>query len=395
MKRTTAGAAAMIWLVLAAAAAAQGPDEAVLLRYRFQPGQEFRYRMTLTGDMGMTMGGVGLPPGAVPPKIPVTMKSTYEMVQKVKSVSPEGVATVSIGFDKLDTAMAFMGMNVTSRVGSGGKVETLMNGQPMPTPGGADVVLPNPLAEVTIDPTGKVTGANPDSLKALNQLAGGQNLTGMFGGNMPGMGGLILPSQPVKPGDTWESKSAMQMPVPLPAVPGGPPGAAPVFAVNYTFRNKLVRVEEGRALIETRITALVPPGSRVPMGNAAALPPGLSMTIARLEQSITGTQRFAIEGGTVESGDFDATMASQMNLVAPASATPSGKPAPRQPPARAGRPGSRTGPPKSRPAPSARPAPPTGAPAGLKIGVDGTMKLQLERLATPEAAAAQQVAPGN
>src|SRR5215208_3684260 len=76
MKRQILGAAGLLWLALATAAAAQGPDEAVMLRYRFQPGQEFRYRLTLTGDMAMAMAGMALPPGAnVPSRIPMTMTS--------------------------------------------------------------------------------------------------------------------------------------------------------------------------------------------------------------------------------------------------------------------------------------------------------------------------------
>src|SRR5207248_3917444 len=107
MKRRTLGAAGLLWLALTAAAAAQGPDDALLLRYHFQPGQEFHYRVTMTGDLATTMGGANLPPGAVPPKIPMNLTSNWEMVQKVKAVSPEGAATVSIGFEKLETNMAF------------------------------------------------------------------------------------------------------------------------------------------------------------------------------------------------------------------------------------------------------------------------------------------------
>ena len=51
MKRRTFGAACLIGIVLTATARVQGADEGVLLRYHFQPGQEYRYRITMSGDM--------------------------------------------------------------------------------------------------------------------------------------------------------------------------------------------------------------------------------------------------------------------------------------------------------------------------------------------------------
>jgi hypothetical protein len=71
MRRRTLGVAGLIWLALVGAAAAEGTDDAVMLRYHFQPGQEFRYRMTVSGDLGTTIGGVTGSAGAARPgKIP-------------------------------------------------------------------------------------------------------------------------------------------------------------------------------------------------------------------------------------------------------------------------------------------------------------------------------------
>ena len=63
---------------------------------------------------------------------PTTMNGTYEWVQRVKSVSPEGVATVSLSLNKMDLTTGVMGMNIVARLGAGNKMETLMNGQPLP-----------------------------------------------------------------------------------------------------------------------------------------------------------------------------------------------------------------------------------------------------------------------
>src|ERR1051326_6710488 len=157
MNRRTLAAAGLLWIAVATAAAAE--DEAITLRYRFQPGQELRFRLTLNADMGMTMAGGPIPAGAgVPNKIPMTMSGVYQWVQKVKSVNPDGSAVVSLGCEKMDLTTGVMGMNVQMRLSPEGKLETLMAGQPMTLPGAPPPqTLPNPLYEATIDPTGKIT----------------------------------------------------------------------------------------------------------------------------------------------------------------------------------------------------------------------------------------------
>jgi hypothetical protein len=392
MRRCTLGAAGLLWLALAAAAGAQGPDDAVQLRYRFQPGQEFRYRMTITGDMETSMSGLNLPGGAAAPrKIPMTMTCNWLMVQKVKSVSPEGVATITVGFDQMESGMAFMGMNITSRMAPDGKVETLMNGQP--AQGAPAQTLPNPLAEMTIDSTGKVAGISPESLQKMSQLMGGQNLSSMFGGSMPGVGGLILPAKPVKPGETWDSKMTLRMPIPMPGPAGGAAGAGPVLTANYAIVNKLLRVENGHAIVETRITATSPPGAKVPLNTMPGGPTGMTMAIEKMEQTMTGTQRFQIEEGAVAGNDFDATMDMRMamglppGLGAPPGAAPAPKPAARKNPPRTTAKGAKSRASTKPAVPSARSAPPAAAPMSLKIGMGGTMKIKLERLAAADATA--------
>src|SRR5438876_6167969 len=161
MRRCTLGVAGLLGLALAGTAMAQ--DDAVLLRYRFQPGQEYRYRVTMNGEMPMTLGGVTPPAGAnMPGKIPMTMTGTIEMVQKVKSVTPDGAATISFGMDKWEMTTGMMGMSFVARLGAGGKMETLMNGQPLTLPNVPTTTIPNPFYEGTVDATGKLSGVNPD-----------------------------------------------------------------------------------------------------------------------------------------------------------------------------------------------------------------------------------------
>lgn len=407
MRRHTLGAAGLLWISLATAAAAQGADQAVLLRYHFQPGQEFRYRMTLTGDMGMTLGGSALPPGAnAPPKMPMTMNGTYEWVQKVKSVAPDGKATVTLSLGAMDLTSSMMGMKMAVRRGPEGKLEVLQNGQPVTPPNAPTQSIPDPLYEATIDPTGKISAVSAESMRSMTQAFGGQNLSTMFNGSMPGMGMLLLPDQPVKPGDTWDTKTQLQVPLSMPgpaaAAPGGA-GPAATFTLNYTVHNKLARVEDGRAVIETQATAAVPPGAKLPLPAGAGAPPGLSMTFDKMEQSMTSTQRLQIEQGVMEGGDFDVKMAMAMSLaLPPGMAGPGAAPTPK--PGTTPRPGTTRPQPKRgarlrtggasaaaaarRPVTAAPPAPRApAAPTSFQMSMDGTFKMKIDRVTPPMPAA--------
>jgi hypothetical protein len=385
MRQLTLGAVGLLWLAAAAPVRAQGTDDAILLHYRFQPGQELRYRLTLNADMPMTMSGITPPPGAkMPGKIPITMNGTYELVEKVKSVSPEGAATVSIGMDKMDLTTTMMGMNIVARLGPDGKLETLVNGKPATNPNAPARVLPNPLVEETIDPTGKVSGVNPDSLNAMNQLFGGQNISSLFNG-LPGIGGLILPAQPIKPGDTWDTKFDLTMPLPVPGPAGPSPGIS--LPMSFAIRYKLLRVEDGRAVIETQMTASIPPGTKMMLSGIRGAPPGLSLSIQRMDESMTGTVRLPIEQGVVESGDYEAKMRVQMTI-----GLPPGTPGPRPGAAAGAAPSqapnglqhARKKPVTAARRPSTAAAPhATAAATSAKMGVDGTLKLKIERLPPP------------
>jgi hypothetical protein len=386
------GALTLIALVFTTAAVkAQETSDAVLLRYRFQPGQEFRYRMTLTGDITMTMSGIPQPAGAnVPNRIPMTMNGTYEWVQKVKSVSPEGAATVSLGFDKMDLAMRFLGMDMTVHLGPGGKLETLMNGQPMAASGAPAQTIPNPFFEGTIDSLGKLSGVSPSAQKSLSQLFGGQNVAALFNG-MPGTG-LLLPEKPVRPGDTWEAKADVEMPIPLPGPPGA--GGSPAglsIALGYNFHNKLVRVENGCAVVESQISVTMPGGRKIPVPAGPGIPRGMTMGLERMVQAVTGTQRFGIAEGVIDGSDFDAKMTIVSMLHVPSVSMPArpastpkaaGKQTRKRSGARQPARGTRSRAPMRRPATPAAPA--AGAPINVKIGVDGTRKLQIDRLNAPE-----------
>jgi hypothetical protein len=377
MRRRILGVAGLLGLALAGAALAQ--DDAILLRYHFQPGQEYRYRITMNGEMPTTLGGPSLPAGASMPKIPVTVHWTMELSQKIKSVTPDGAAVVSVGIDKMEMTSGMMGMNIVTRLGAGGKLETLMNGQPFALPNMPAAAIPNPFYEATIDSTGKTSGISSESAQALSQLFKGQNLALMFNG-LPGMGGLFLPEKPIKPGDTWDSTYKVQLPVQMPGPAAGAAGGAAEGAtipLSFAVHNKLARVENGSAVIETQMSANSSPGTKMAFPGVPGNNPGMSMTLQKMSQALNGSLRFRTEQGAMESGDYDARLAMQMDVGLPPGVAGAAPGAPDNGGAKQGAAGEGAAP----------------APAGLQIGVDGTLKLKIERLGAAQAPPAARAPP--
>jgi hypothetical protein len=401
MRRRALAGAALFWLALAGAAAAEGTDDAVLLRYRFQPGQEFRYRMTVSGDLGTVAGGVTGRTGASG-TIPATMSGTYEWVQTVKSVSPQGLATISYRFDRLDLTSASMGATFSLHMGANGKLQVLMNGQSL-SPPNADTIIRDPFYECQMDPMGQLTRAKVILPPWVSQLFGGENIASMFNGRMPGMGMLLLPEKSIRTGETWDTKTDIQVPISVPWLTGSQSGGSSTVAhinMSAAIHNRLVRVDTGRAVIETQVTAAAPHGASVALPTEAGRPSEIGLLFAKMTQTTTGTQQLSLEQGEIGNGDYVLRIAQVMTLGLPPGmeAMPLGSPPDTK--ANATRRSTvRTTPKRTGARPSASMRKPTAvearsaaatshagpASSGLKLTVDGTLKLKLERLPPVEA----------
>lgn len=168
--------------LLAAAPAAPGapaPPKAVVLRYKFVPGDVQRYRMTM--DMHMTMTGSTLATGTFPLP-PMEMHTETVMARTVEAVNPvNGNATV--------------GIHVESVTGD-------VNGKPVPqTPstGATDQT-------VTITPSGKMTMETmPDG---AGGRAGSSNMSGLREMNrLMAIG--VFPEGPIGIGRSWSATGSM------------------------------------------------------------------------------------------------------------------------------------------------------------------------------------------
>jgi hypothetical protein len=206
------------------------------------------------------------------------------------------------------------------------------------------------------------------------------------------MGMLALPEKPVRPGDAWDTSTDLQMPISVPWFAGGESGGSSAVAhirMSAAIHNKLMRVEAGRAVIETQVAAAAPHSEKV------TLPPGVSLSFEKMEQSTTGTQQLNIEQGEIEHGNYvlKITHVVTMDLPSGTKVMTMGVPPDRGPKAapattvrsvhrkastRSSAQKKESNPPAHRPGTTAVHA--AAAPSGLKMAVDGTLKLKIERL---------------
>lgn len=139
---------------------------AITLEYKFRPGQEEKYNMT----MDMTINAPQVPgPG---PKS-MDMKLTALYVQKVLSVNSDGSARIE---------------NTMRNAKMTSSMLPMLNGQ----------TLPDQTSTMTINAKGKNAKTGTGGL--FSQMGMMQK---DFGGSNPFGGGQLLPDHPVNVGDTW------------------------------------------------------------------------------------------------------------------------------------------------------------------------------------------------
>ena len=104
-----------------------------------------------------------------------------------------------------------------------------------------------------------------------------------------------------------------------------------------------------------------------------------------MDQSMSGRERLNIEQGVIEDADNEIKLAMVMSMGLPAGLPGVGPGV---------KPGSNTETaPAKKPVPATVAAAPAAGPTSLKIGVDGTIKMKIERVHTPAAAPAGPAPP--
>ncbi len=199
----------MIAAVLLAAALSAAADEGVLLRYKWQAGQQIQYDLSIHAH-----GSIGTAQGPANPAFhEIDMRTGMPLFLKVEELGDDGTATVRVllGLMTVDMTIDGQGPMHTELDPVEGKVRA-PNGQEVPLPPQMVQVLREGIA-LQIDPRGqvkKVLGAEKFT-QVLSGFAGRmgnqfQQLTMSF---TP-----LLPEGAAKPGAEWKVK------LPMPIGPG-------------------------------------------------------------------------------------------------------------------------------------------------------------------------------
>jgi len=213
MKRVTV-CTILSLLVAAGVVCAQG-DDAVLLRYKFQPGQVLKTVEIVKGNMPVQVdfvapanmpGGEGMPENMT---LNTGMQTTVIKILTVNSVDENGVATVTIKVEQMvvDTNTRVGDQTMTSRMEfqDGTLTTSGTTAGPGLTPDKLQKLeeMLNKQYQAKIDPLGGVEPVG-ENLDQIWQQSMGQSMAGVdyraFSRSLRG-----LPLQPVKVGDAWQN----------------------------------------------------------------------------------------------------------------------------------------------------------------------------------------------
>ncbi len=258
-------------LLVCAVGAAQDDDQGILLRYKYQPGQELRYGVSGTAEGLMRIDGI---PDAPPPQ-DLWMEGSVTVDMETQSVDEEGVGQL-----RLTVHDAFAKMQVFGEV-----VECqLQDGRLIITQGGeVQLDTANPPADEGDDEAANPMFGAPGFRQLLDlvmenglivQLAPDGRLVGLpqlvllpdeLKNAIPGLdidrllehSQASFPAHPVKVGGTWEVREPMLL-------PGGAEGDLPEAVTTYT----LAAIEE----IEGRQCARIVGTASMDLAGVGGLP---------------------------------------------------------------------------------------------------------------------------
>ncbi len=279
-------------------AIAQEPaGEEVTLAFKYKTGQQQRFRGEVKSDFSVTPEGEG---GGIGP-IPISAKMNFTALEKVAGTR-QGTGTLSVSVPLLNLTTNVFGTEIAI-TSSGGKVTTLVNGQPAQAGAAMPGMDPSMLKSMSAPTTLKrdARGATIGDLGGLSVFAGAT------------MGILELPDKPVKKGDSWETvrKQKLALPGPLAAAAGG----VPEMEMKFTHTLKNLETKAGKLFAIIESSGAVQAGG-VP-GAAGAPGANPATGAAGFQQDMTGTTRFDVARGSVVGGRFTVTFGSKVNVPTP------------------------------------------------------------------------------
>jgi hypothetical protein len=308
--------------------------EGVRLAYQLRRGKAVEYGANFQQSLTFGMRAEGAPAGPTG-AMSTNISGNLNLRQQIASVSGSGVALVRSKVIDGEVKML--------NPAGGEQVLQFRDGKAVPSGEGeqgsgsaqAEALLKQLLGgtgEMRLGPTGRVVGGAA-ARGAGGADIGAQMMTPVAGG----YGLLVLPTKPVRPGDTWTDTRTVSTPNPQ------NPKKPVSLRIVTTFTLKEVREREGRriAVIESRAR------SKLPTGNGV-----MGMQMEGGTQQVTGTTEFDIEAGEVLAGSY--ATAVDVELAAPQAAQP-GAPAGTPPPM------------------------PGGSPSGMKMSITASGTVQVSR----------------
>lgn len=284
-----------VLLLIAWASSAVGAQEAVPIAFKFAPGEVLRYDISVSGVGNLSV------PGAE--STSVAMQGSFGLAQSVLEVTQEGSAVLETLLPRADLVVTIKDQQAKFSFAEG-KLRWFTNGKEQ-TPPQVDLskapLLQSPL-RITTKPDGSVTNIGFTNTELLELLA--KSVPGMpsggLGHNLPlANSSPILPSAPVKVGETWSRAEK---------VPLGP-GQYLDCSLNRTLDS--VTKQGG-----LEIAKIVGSGEARFRGNPKLTVPGgqpMELSIEELRQSFGSTEFFNVSTGRLIRGDYEARLNTKMS----------------------------------------------------------------------------------
>jgi hypothetical protein len=273
------------------APAGQG-GEAVTLAFKYAPGAVSAYKVTV-GE-AITIRTRGAQPG-IPGALPMTNDLAMVISQKVAAVAPDGTGTLQVTVRDLKATSEILDQQVVIR-GQNGRISATQRGKAFPLTGMEELqALVKSGITVKATPRGEVTAIrNP--LGSLISAMPGEELMRAFGAfGTSGLTLAALPTDPVKPGDSWpETRTA--------------PGPSGEITIQFKSSLRSVETVQGRrvANIETTGSAKMaaPQMSRAGEIRLVQLP-NLELKVTKVEEFFNGRSQFDVDKGQLVNGNTE------------------------------------------------------------------------------------------
>jgi hypothetical protein len=285
--------AALLMLAGLAVAGACSAQQAVPLVFKFAAGDVLRYEVTLSGGGSMSATGASF--------TPVSLQGSVLVSQRVVNVLADGSAQLETLITGCDLALNFDRESARFSY-SDGKLRWYANGKESSPPAGdlSKVPLLGTPVTCTVGPDGSLREVMLPASQLLGEVT--KSLPGLDPTHMQVTGQPILPSGPVRVGETWRQ-----------AVRVAPLG--PGFPLSVTVSRTLESFDDRGGVGLAKLTGFTD-ARLVGAARPAFSQQGLNIAISDIRETITSTEFFNATAGRLMRGDYDLTLSTRISVDA-------------------------------------------------------------------------------